>query len=551
MDKPESHGEVETVRASTIPKPVGCDVMKLSLDRRQAYVLSLVDGRSSVDDLATLAGLTFEDARAAVLALAALGAVQLPDATPRRRTKAPPPRRSTRSIPRARRPSQAKLEAAAAFAPESVPRRLPVASSALAMTASDGFVLSQIDGSTRVGELASIVGTTPEALAEVLRRLLAAGAIDFSASKLDDGRRLARRGDAVAIDVFSTPRTRQRTNPGLRPTRAPTDEQMPPPSARTRPPSKKTAPPPKRTTSLPPPRAAKRTAPPPPKRVSALPPKSSTPAPRSPSPPMRPSARAMRRVTPSNPPVPPAAASPDPMVSRRPRVRITSGRMGAVTATTRGKASVARTVAPPKRASAPAAGPENADVVGQDAAARAPGLFPERDPNDGRQHARIFVEAAERELASGNVVAAAAQFKLALSCCKAPEIQSAFEAVEAMAIERRFELQKAAGEAAEKDERWADAAAAYGRAHATRTDATVCERLANALRRSAGDLRAAARAAEEAVRQDPTNPRYHVTLAEVYTDAGLELRAQAEVRRALELCPDDTRAQALAAKLRR
>jgi tetratricopeptide (TPR) repeat protein len=194
------------------------------------------------------------------------------------------------------------------------------------------------------------------------------------------------------------------------------------------------------------------------------------------------------------------------------------------------KVRVAKTVIPPKRRTIPAAAP---------------------DSDDALRHARLFVAAAERELSNGNVVAAAAQLKLARSCCDTPEIRKAYEAVEEQAKVRRLELQLAVCTAAEKDSRWADAVEAYSKAYATSASARVAERWANALRLSEGDLRLAAKMAEEAVQAEPQNGSYHATLGEVYADAGLERRAQAEARRALELLPSDPRAQALVSRLQK
>jgi predicted Zn-dependent protease len=61
-----------------------------------------------------------------------------------------------------------------------------------------------------------------------------------------------------------------------------------------------------------------------------------------------------------------------------------------------------------------------------------------------------------------------------------------------------------------------------------------------------GDLRAAARLAEQAVLAEPGNAAYRVTLGEIYFDAGLHARAAGESARATALAPTDVRASALA-----
>jgi hypothetical protein len=176
-------------------------------------------------------------------------------------------------------------------------------------------------------------------------------------------------------------------------------------------------------------------------------------------------------------------------------------------------------------------------------------FFSGKVEEDSREHARVFVEAAEYELAKGNVIAAATHFQLALKACNAPEVRMAYEAIEAQAQERRFEMHEAAAQSAERDARWSAAADSYARAYAARPDAKIAERLANAIRQNAGDLREAAKLAEDAVRRDPRNAAYHVTLGEIYADAGLELRAQTASKKAVELAPTDARTVAFVERL--
>jgi len=169
--------------------------------------------------------------------------------------------------------------------------------------------------------------------------------------------------------------------------------------------------------------------------------------------------------------------------------------------------------------------------------------------HDSRERARVFAEAGEYELAKGNVIAAAVQFQFAVNCCDAPELRAVLEAVEVMANERRFEVQLTRAETAERASDWSTAVDGYGRAHGARPDPRVAERLANAIRMAGGDLRRAGKLLEDAIAADPENVGLRVTLAEVYADAGLDLRAQAETTRVLGVAPAHPRAQALAAKL--
>ena len=653
MQEREREGHAEAVEASTIPMPRRQEVKNLALGRVEAFVLSQIDGRSSVDELASMAGLPLADVCAAVSRLYELGAIGLPGQATRRRSQTPSARisrpptgpKTVAAEPPAtarphgggtgtRRPSSRGL--AVPVTPGCIPRLRGKGGTALDIGVSDGFVLSQVDGHTSAGEIAEIAGIDFDMLGSVLKRLATAGAIDVV--KASEPSRPAPRS-AISVDVFSTPRSRQRTQPerpapARRATPVPLRRATPPPTQRATPASRRPAPP-----SAPPRRASQsssgpvrsslssprpRTAAPPSNRddgpceldqavqariealyarlatathydlldlprdadkkaikkayfslvgwvhpdrhfgktlgpvrrqlqelfvritachdtlVSAekrskydrtLPRSftSATSAARELAPPE--TTRGPARPSVPEPRLPLVEQSVAP-VSRRPRIRIETGRIIAYS----GPVRIAPEEERPPPTQTPAGPPPESLASG-------------KTKGENRVHARVFVEAAEQELASGNVVAAAAQFRLALACSNSPEIRAAYAAVEEMAVGRRFEMQKDQAEAAEREGRWADAAAAYTRAHATRGDARIAERLANSIRLKAGDLRLAAKLAEEAVQQEPTAAGYRVTLAEVYAAAGLDVRAQGELRRALELAPGDTRAQALATKL--
>jgi hypothetical protein len=172
-------------------------------------------------------------------------------------------------------------------------------------------------------------------------------------------------------------------------------------------------------------------------------------------------------------------------------------------------------------------------------------FFADKVKNEGRQRARVFAEAGEYELSRGNLIAAQTNFQLAIECCDDPELRLALAAVEGRAQAQRFDLNVTRAESAERDSRWAEAVTCYTKAHAAKPESRVAERLANAIRMEAGDLRQAAKLAEEAVQQEPKNAAYRITLGEVYADAGLALRAEGEAKRAIELAPKDPRALAL------
>jgi hypothetical protein len=97
--------------------------------------------------------------------------------------------------------------------------------------------------------------------------------------------------------------------------------------------------------------------------------------------------------------------------------------------------------------------------------------------------------------------------------------------------------------------RWALAASCFTTAYAVRPDPALGAQLAHALVRAGGDVRLAVKAAEDAVLCEPANALFRVTLAETYAAVGLERRAAAEAKRALELAPGNAAAQELAARL--
>ncbi len=578
----DTEEDESSVDPSTVPRKIPCDVTKLSIGRVDAFLLSQIDGRSSVDDLASLVGLPIDDACAAVARLHRLGAIRLPGGAVRATSGAHETSASSSSF-----------AAADALSPDCIPRLRGKSRTTLDVAASDGFVLAQVDGVTTVTELAEISGLELDALIPMLRRLEAAGAVDLAPPSARDPP-ISGRGVGVSVDVFSTPRSRQRDaaaarRPAPAPSAAarrpaPAPVRRPTPAPFRRAPSPPVPEPVKRNSR---PALARSSRPAPAKRssrpalarpalgrtrpsnqglrvpaasepVNPAPPPFAEKAPclldpepvaPPPSAPSAPSAPTVPTAA-SAPTVPttasaPTAPGPDSGARPRARIRIASGFFAPPSGPVRIPVGALREASLP---------PSSEPSPPQAAADSAPRVSPSRPPPEpgagaAAEKRSLFVQAAERELANGNVVAAAAQFKLALACGENPEIRRAFEAVERMAAARRFELQKGQGEVAERDGRWADAVTAYTKAHTTLPEGGVGERLANALRLGSGDLRVAAKLAEEAVLQEPMNAGYHVTLGEVYADAKLELRAQGELKKALEIAPSDPRVQALAAKL--
>ena len=170
---------------------------------------------------------------------------------------------------------------------------------------------------------------------------------------------------------------------------------------------------------------------------------------------------------------------------------------------------------------------------------------------EGQRHIDLFLKAAEEALKVDDVIGAANNYRLALQVSEDAFIRQRFEAVDAFARTRRYEQSLERARKAEREKRWADAASHFARAYEARPEGAVAERAAYALRVSGGDLDRAAELAEQAVSLEPKNAAYRVTLAEVCFAANLTERAATEAARALELAPNNPGAKALAAAIKK
>jgi tetratricopeptide (TPR) repeat protein len=163
----------------------------------------------------------------------------------------------------------------------------------------------------------------------------------------------------------------------------------------------------------------------------------------------------------------------------------------------------------------------------------------------------LLVKAAEDALRANDVVGAANNLRLALSHRDDPHLRKKYEEIDARARVVRFEKNMAPARAAERDERWADAAVFLLRAHEARPDADVAARAANALRLSGGDVERAIALAEQAVAFDARNVAYQLTLGEVYLAASRFASAEETSTIVQELAPKDPRGRELAAEIAR
>ena len=171
--------------------------------------------------------------------------------------------------------------------------------------------------------------------------------------------------------------------------------------------------------------------------------------------------------------------------------------------------------------------------------------------SEAQKRVAVFVRAAEEAMKVDDVIGAANNYRLALQNGDDPELRAKLEDVDDLAKKRRFELSMGRARSAERDRKWAEAAFEFSRAHDARPGPEAAERAAHALRMSEGDLQRAASLAELAVAKEPKNAGYRVTLGEIHLAANALERAAAEADGALALAPNDPRAKQLAAAVKK
>ena len=246
----------------------------------------------------------------------------------------------------------------------------------------------------------------------------------------------------------------------------------------------------------------------------------------------------------SLPPLPPPAEAPPP--SKRPAPRRTTKQMKAVEPRRPAPPEPAIVAPPPAPAASPAPlKPAEIAVPSSDDALRR--LYWSRKQNDVSRRIAVFLDAAEAALSRDNVVAALASYRLAQQIRDDAEIRQKIHAVEWRAKARIHETSVTRGRAAEKEGRFQEAAAQFAQAFAAKPEAWTAERAARAIVKHGGDARRAVHLAEQAVLAEPQNIGYHLTLGEACLAAKLFARAAGEASRALALTPTDERAKALAA----
>lgn len=161
----------------------------------------------------------------------------------------------------------------------------------------------------------------------------------------------------------------------------------------------------------------------------------------------------------------------------------------------------------------------------------------------------LFVSAAEAALKANDVVSAANNYRLALQDRDDPILRFKLEELDSKSKTLRYERSALRARAAEKEQRWSEAASLYASAHEARPDAAMAERAAHALRLSHGDLQRAMTLAERAVTMAPQNLEYRLTLAEVCLAANKTERAGEESKYLVDRFPKDARVKDLATRI--
>jgi DnaJ-domain-containing protein 1 len=517
---------VEPMHRRSILRTLPCDLKRLPIGAREAFVLSQVHGRATVEDVAEVTGLAMNDLLQVARRLVQLGALEVDDDRPKtaRPPASTPHRRST--LPPA---EERKTRTLVPCALVPVARKVADLRS-MGIGPRHGFVLSQVDGKTSTEDLAEITGLSARELSDALRALEAAGAVTLGPTKgraskmpskapapekpacdlpeadrariteastrleaLDhyaalgverdaDAKAIRRAYHALAAQ-FHPDRYYGKTLGPFRQTleriftrltlasdtlshkgkREEYDATLPPAPARRAPTAK---PPPAKT----PTRRSMRAA--------------------------RPSTVAPKRA-PTVKPAPPAAPAPVPVPAPDPLRR----------------------------------------------------LYADKQRQSVRDHLDVFVRAAKEALERDDVVAAANHYRLALQVSDNPALRAELEQVDAKARVRVRDKSLAGARAAEQAGRWGDAATAYVKAYGAHAEAWIAERAANAMRQEGSDLRRAAQLAEQAVLAEPRNVAYRMTLGEICFDAGQLTRAAGEVERVLAISPGDPRAKALSKRV--
>jgi curved DNA-binding protein CbpA len=154
---------------------------------------------------------------------------------------------------------------------------------------------------------------------------------------------------------------------------------------------------------------------------------------------------------------------------------------------------------------------------------------------------RKYMETGLAALEKGDVVSAANALRVALTFDgENPELKAAYDKAQRASDKLLGEQYLKQADYEEKAGKWAEAARSWRRvARAREDDAKAHERAAHCLVKAAGNLHDAAALAQCAAKLAPKDASVRVTLANVYLAAGLTLNARRELETAAQLAPND------------
>ncbi len=164
----------------------------------------------------------------------------------------------------------------------------------------------------------------------------------------------------------------------------------------------------------------------------------------------------------------------------------------------------------------------------------------------------VYTRAAALALEKGDHVGAANALRIATSL--APDDSALAAQLSEVSGQAKRDLASSYLEQAEYEERsenWLAAAKSYARALYGRPEARIYERFAHCLLSGEGDLREAGEAAKRAVMLQPDSAGFRVTLARFYAKAGMRQSAEGELSRAATLAPTDDKVNDWIRRLKR
>ncbi|MGH7293335.1 MAG: DnaJ domain-containing protein, partial [Polyangiaceae bacterium] len=192
----------------SILRAIPCDLKRLPIGAREAFVLSQLHGRTAVEDLAEVTALDLDDLLQLARRLVELGALEVEE--PHRKTRRPgasaPRPASTKPPPVAERRGRSLLPREA----------VPVARTgpdlrSLSVGPREVFVLSQVDGMTSIADLAEITGLTEGEVSDVVRTLEAAGVVGLDRARMRPSK--APHGTPSRVPSAAPPRAPSRAPP--------------------------------------------------------------------------------------------------------------------------------------------------------------------------------------------------------------------------------------------------------------------------------------------------------------------------------------------------